>query len=793
MKLTIIANYGHGAFGKGDRLLARQEYLRSFLEKQDSSYFQDLSEEIMMDKGISDVKNKTFFGMVLIFNQILADWAILREASLAVDADDEREQREDTDNQEGDQGDEEQNDDEDKTKKKVWTKSQLYAAYSGKGPHQMNFDFLHEAKLREKAVILVDVAWPLYERYSQDLQHQKGNRVELLRWVSARSRGSGFRVTHAILRVLASPRLYERMRLAPRSRRPLPPDHVDLVYDTELVSNAYRFGIELGSNWTWSQLLFKYTLPFATAALLDGDRTPVMAHLKEMVEAVIRAEEKIKRNVAPPGLRDVYNSLSWTEEPFCRELMIMLRKINYSTGMEDVRPIRRLMIRLFSGSSTTREILECCFSHLQDVAARSVKNKKASPYSIWLHATGSSFIAESGMKQLVPQAQDWAQYYGEFGKASKKSMETYNKIFNLHHFQLPREKDCGVPQSAQAVVKTGWRLSGPLSHFKSSAAMATLMADMPDFNNLQFCWAGRAKYLWTMVSFLPGCAGAEEFIVLPELPHDVEFPTFVHFLHNHDVTDQSVWKRVDCIPLPPASLPVELGHLGSAWAVQKRASLLKAGLKEGLQLTVPQIKQIFFSLEISAPTGRGSGKKGNIVKLDWVKKLIQHFFPGDDPGEQLRMINCLMGKNQATLDVDLLAAVSALDAENKTSFSYIQKTCIEQFEETVFGRGQSSKIETSAEPEKVKAMVDESVKSLRIEHKSSVDAVKMRQWNLTPPDLKNLLPGRGEITGFFWARHDPNLRFFRVDYPTGFSAGISRAPSLLRQTRIFKLVEHRRA
>lgn len=30
------------------------------------------------------VKNKTFFGMVLIFNQILQDWSILREASLAV-------------------------------------------------------------------------------------------------------------------------------------------------------------------------------------------------------------------------------------------------------------------------------------------------------------------------------------------------------------------------------------------------------------------------------------------------------------------------------------------------------------------------------------------------------------------------------------------------------------------------------------------------------------------------------------------------------------------------------------
>lgn len=259
----------------------------------------------------------------------------------------------------------------------------------------------------------------------------------------------------------------------------------------------------------------------------------------------------------------------------------------------------------------------------------------------------------------------------------------------------------------------------------------------------------------------------QEFLILPELP-DVEFPTYVHFLHNHDVTDRSVWKRVGCLPLPPASLPLELGHLGSAWAVQKRDSILKAGLKQGLTLTVPQIRQIFFSMKISAPTV-GSGKRGNIIKLDWVKKLIRHLFPDDDPAEQTRMVDLLMGKCKRPVDVDLLSAVSALDPENKDSFSYLHKAVIEEFEEKVFGRGNTSNIERSSEPLKIKGKVDDSVKTLRKEHKSSEDTVKMRHWNLTPPDLKNLLPGRGEIKGVFWARHDPNNRFFRVDYPTGFS------------------------
>lgn len=32
----------------------------------------------------SQVKNKTFFGMVKIFGEVLGDWTILREASLAI-------------------------------------------------------------------------------------------------------------------------------------------------------------------------------------------------------------------------------------------------------------------------------------------------------------------------------------------------------------------------------------------------------------------------------------------------------------------------------------------------------------------------------------------------------------------------------------------------------------------------------------------------------------------------------------------------------------------------------------
>lgn len=49
MKLTIVCNFGHGAFCTGDRLLSRQEYLHKYLQKQDAAYFQEIAFEIARD------------------------------------------------------------------------------------------------------------------------------------------------------------------------------------------------------------------------------------------------------------------------------------------------------------------------------------------------------------------------------------------------------------------------------------------------------------------------------------------------------------------------------------------------------------------------------------------------------------------------------------------------------------------------------------------------------------------------------------------------------------------------
>ena len=51
LKLTIVANYNHGAFSSGDRLFNKIEIFSAWLNKQPDTYFEELSEDMSLDHG----------------------------------------------------------------------------------------------------------------------------------------------------------------------------------------------------------------------------------------------------------------------------------------------------------------------------------------------------------------------------------------------------------------------------------------------------------------------------------------------------------------------------------------------------------------------------------------------------------------------------------------------------------------------------------------------------------------------------------------------------------------------
>lgn len=227
-------------------------------------------------------------------------------------------------------------------------------------------------------------------------------------------------------------------------------------------------------------------------------------------------------------------------------------------------------------------------------------------------------------------------------------------------------------------------------------------------------------------------------------------------------------------PCPPACLPHQLAHLGSAFLVEKKDEwILRAGIREGLNLTIAQLRSVCASIKAPVPSkGAGTGKNGNVLKKDIALSLLKFLFPDGavDGSEINRMLKHIMGWVSTPSNVDVLAAMSELDLHNADAFEHVRKEALNQFEEALFGKGKQCGIEqakTQKESDEIKAKAGEMVEKLKEKESKAEKAERKRQFDLTPPHLKLLLPGRGTISSVFWARYHPGKKFFRTDYPVG--------------------------
>jgi len=71
LRLTIAANYAHGAKITGERASARKLYLERFLKRQPESYFLDMRDEIMMDRDISTEHGEHEFDATRLLEEFL--------------------------------------------------------------------------------------------------------------------------------------------------------------------------------------------------------------------------------------------------------------------------------------------------------------------------------------------------------------------------------------------------------------------------------------------------------------------------------------------------------------------------------------------------------------------------------------------------------------------------------------------------------------------------------------------------------------------------------------------------
>ncbi|CAE7811014.1 unnamed protein product [Symbiodinium sp. CCMP2592] len=837
MRLTIAANYGHGSKITGERVTMRQEYLETWLGKQDEQYFEEISEEINHDRGergmTSDAvqtsiaefleaplikrrahyaKNKSWFGCLTCFKMLLRDWTVLREAARAVVVESagmapcpestraengmaglvggihhmnsqgcceawhslgfgQRQILKSADEEELQAGaavDEAEDVDEAAEAEEAaegapekQSKSDYYAAYKSKGPHQMQLDILSDDRLRCSAEILCRVTRPLHKLYQSDLQAQKEGLEKTLQWNAERCVGSSLEACNQILTTTSNPALYMAMKMTPHCNPCATPDM--LPEEMELAQKAFSFATNLAGNFAWSEMLHQFTLPLAAGSLLLADREKAQRALHRIgaiIDAVVKAEDMLRTK---PALGQLLQDLAFQEESLAREVMIRLRRAKYKLDDPEAQTVVRLMRSFFGGSSSTKEILESCFGHLADVVSRSNKNKCTSRMGLWLYCTSSGFIKSSGMKQRLPDRSDWLRWLEKFGSAKDEWMQKFNTAFNVAATALPQAQDMEFPKTAEGVVKTKWRLAGPLSHYRSAAAACYLLKESDIF--------------MISLGFVGWCAlgmklrrhkvGQQEFLSVDPNHQGVEM------LFNFTVSaESSAWMFVVHEVLPPACVPDSLHQLGSCIHVKSKEGILRAAVlrQQSMKLTKDQLVQICTSLRVPLPDPKkGSGKRGNRIKIDFVRALVRYLLP-DSPDEVEERVAALMGKQAARLDMGVLAMISEMDVDNADSFKELKKQAMQQFEEEVSKTGEKRAVKSMKDAEaraEAERKVAEAAKKREEKQEQQQAAERKRQWELTPPDLKKLLPGGGAITSTFWMRFQPLQKFWKVEYPIG--------------------------
>lgn len=118
--------------------------------------------------------------------------------------------------------------------------------------------------------------------------------------------------------------------------------------------------------------------------------------LKRVVDAVCHLNSLCKRK-ATYDLKDLLNDVAWHKETLPLEMMAMLDQVDYDSSDTE---LHKLLCRLKTGTSTTKDLLESSFAHLQSIAQRQNKNKKMNMYTKLTYAIANPHATNSAPQPL---------------------------------------------------------------------------------------------------------------------------------------------------------------------------------------------------------------------------------------------------------------------------------------------------------------------------------------------------------------------------------------------------------
>ena len=378
----------------------------------------------------------------------------------------------------------------DTTQQEPTTKTEMYALFGGDGPVAMASRFMDQVDLQQIAWILVLVSQPLESYYYKTLEKLGKGWTDQAEFVSTRVMGQYCFTVSEILRTLQTCELHDACGFAP---------HGGVLPETEwpgwamddamMLEKAFQFAVNLASFTWWSNIHWTLCLPEALAAVIHKDRAyrqHAFCLLQEMVEMMLAAEAAERKDAL---FKEVMFDLGWNRQQLPREIAALLLQSDFKDS--NAMTLRKLAVRLYSGSPSTKDVLENTFSYLHRMAANHSTNAKLSDNCKFLYSIVSPYCETGGMPQILPDLKDFDTLFA----SATPEVEEELKWLNKHMFSMKGEMP-NPEIRAQNVLKSRWRHAGPLSQQKSAAAMAYLMEDQEDgWPRLKFCYLGQDQNL----------------------------------------------------------------------------------------------------------------------------------------------------------------------------------------------------------------------------------------------------------------------------------------------------------
>ena len=126
----------------------------------------------------------------------------------------------------------------------------------------------------------------------------------------------------------------------------------------------------------------------------EDECSQVSGFLKKMVDAVCHLNNLCKKKPSD-DLKDLLADSGWHKETLPLEMMAMLEQVDYDYSDPEMR---KLLCRLKTGTSTTKDLLESSFARLQSIAQRQNKNKKMNIYTKSTYAVANPHSSNSVLK-----------------------------------------------------------------------------------------------------------------------------------------------------------------------------------------------------------------------------------------------------------------------------------------------------------------------------------------------------------------------------------------------------------